>query len=223
MAEDNSGAKYSEVRDHRHLVAARRQKPKKRGEAGRRGGDGPVPEEGVAAHCCLLRPGLYNEHGIPVCIGSKVMDYLGTGEDGSHQFRCPAGGCHLKEKMDWSRYCDFESAEKSRGTLLKIMGVIHRASTEWKRLFRMRPAVERWFSSAKHSRLLDQHQYLGLERGKPARKNVTVGLPADLLGTAEGRGLRGDAADAHQPAKSPAGNGTQSRSGVRGVPTLSAA
>ena len=146
------------------------------------------------------------------------MDYLGTGEDGSHQFRCPAGGCHLKEKMDWSRYCDFESAEKPRGTLLKIMGVIHRASAEWKRLFRMRPAVERWFSSAKHSRLLDQHQYLGLERGKPARKNVTVGLPADLLGPAEGRGLCGHAADAHKAAEAAGtGGGTQRDAGVRGL------
>ena len=37
-----------EVRDHRRLAAARREEPKKRGEAVQRGGDGPVPEDEVA-------------------------------------------------------------------------------------------------------------------------------------------------------------------------------
>ena len=34
--------------NHRRLAAARRQGPRERGEAGRCGGDGPVPEEGLA-------------------------------------------------------------------------------------------------------------------------------------------------------------------------------
>ena len=135
-----------------------------------------------------LYEGIYNEKGIPLCIGGQVMDYLGTEEDGSHRFRCPEGGCHLKDKMDWSRYCDFDFAEKPKGKLLRIMGIIHRASPEWKRLFKLRPTVERWFSSAKRSRLLDQHQYLGQDR-------VSLHAKMSLLGyllTSWGRLKAGD-------------------------------
>ena len=38
-----------EIRDHRRLAAARRQEPCEWGETGRRDGNGPVPEEGVAS------------------------------------------------------------------------------------------------------------------------------------------------------------------------------
>ena len=71
-----------------------------------------------------LYEGLYNKNGIPICIGGQVMDYMGTEEDGSHRFRCPAGGCHLKDKMGCSRYCDFDFAEKTKGKLLRKMGPV---------------------------------------------------------------------------------------------------
>ena len=44
------------------------------------------------------------------------------------------------------------------------MGTIHRSSLEWKGLYNMRPVIERYFSSAKRSRLLDTHKCLNLER-----------------------------------------------------------
>ena len=74
------------------------------------------------------------------------------------------------------------------GKRLRTMGIIHRASPEWKRLFKMRPTVERWFSSAKHSRLLDRHQYLGQDR-------VSLHARMSLLGyllTSWGRLKAGD-------------------------------
>ena len=37
---------------------------------------------------------------------------MGTGEDGAHHFRCPPEGCHLKNKLNWSRYCHDEHSEK---------------------------------------------------------------------------------------------------------------
>ena len=111
-----------------------------------------------------LYEGLYNEMGLPVCIGGKAMDFLGTEPDGRHLFRCPEGGCHLKGKTNWSRYCDFDHAEKPEGTKLRIMGTLHRASEEWKRIFKRRPSIERYFSSNKHSRLLDKHQFIGQKR-----------------------------------------------------------
>ena len=100
----------------------------------------------------------------------------------------PGEGCHLKGRLDWSRYCDFEYSEKTEGTRLRIMGILHRASEEWKRLFRKRPSIERYFASSKRSRLLDQHQFLGLERVGLHAKMSTLGY----LLTAWGRLMAND-------------------------------
>ncbi len=135
-----------------------------------------------------LYGGLYDEKGLPVCFGGQSMDFLETSPDGKHRFRCPDGGCHLKGRTDWSRYCDFEYAEKPEGKLLRIMGTVHRASAEWKRLFKKRTSIERYFASAKHSRLLDRHQFLGRER---VRLHATMSVLAYLL-TALGRLRAGD-------------------------------
>ena len=40
------------------------------------------------------------------------------------------------------------------------MGLLPRCSVEWKAEYKKRPSEERYFSSAKHSRLLDTHRYL---------------------------------------------------------------
>ena len=134
-----------------------------------------------------LYEGLYNEKGLPVCIGDKAMEFLGTGPDGKHRFGCPEGGCHLKGRTGWSRYCDFQHAEKPEGTKLRIMGILHRASEEWKKIFKRRPAIERYFSSDKHSRLLNKHQYLGQKRVSLNARMATL----SYLLTAWGR-LRAD-------------------------------
>ena len=134
-----------------------------------------------------LYEGIYSVKGLPVCIGGKEMDFVETGEDGQHRFRCPGEGCHLKGRTDWSRYCDFDYAERPEGTKLRIMGVIHRASEEWKSIFKKRTSIERYFSSAKHSRLLDKHQCLGQQRVSLQAKLSTL----SYLLTAWGR-LRAD-------------------------------
>ncbi len=77
-------------------------------------------------------------------------------------FRCPGGGCALKHKVDWSRYCDYEVWEKPEGKLLRIIGILPRFTAEWKRIYRMRTSIERYYRSGKHSRLLNQHQYMGI-------------------------------------------------------------
>ncbi len=135
-----------------------------------------------------LYEGLYNEKGLPVCFGGQTMDFLETDPEGKHRFRCPDGGCHLKGRTDWSRYCDFEYSEKPEGKRLRIMGTLHRASAEWKGLFRKRTSIERWFASAKHSRLLDRHQFLGQKR---VSLHATMSVLAYLL-TALGRLRAGD-------------------------------
>ena len=135
-----------------------------------------------------LHEGLYNEKGLPVCIGGQVMEFVETGEDGKHRFRCPPEGCRLKGRMDWSRYCDFDYAEKPNGKRLRIMGIVHRASSMWKEIYKKRTSIERHFSSVKHSRLLDKHQYLGLERvGLHARMSTLT-----YMMTVWGRLMAGD-------------------------------
>ena len=68
------------------------------------------------------------------------------------------------------------------------MGIIHRASEEWKELFKKRTTIERYFASAKHSRLLDRHQFLGQERVSLHARMSTLGY----LLTAWGRLRAGD-------------------------------
>lgn len=104
--------------------------------------------------------GTYTEDGRPVCRGGQPMAWLGMDPDGSHHFRCQAGGCWLKDKVNWSRYCDFEHSEKPEGELLRTIGIIPRFSKLWRKIYRKRGSIERWFSSAKRSRLLDKHQFL---------------------------------------------------------------
>ena len=108
--------------------------------------------------------GLYDEDGRPVCVGGMPMTYLGTDPKGSHHFRCPPGGCRLKNKIDWSRYCNTEHSEKPKGKLLRIMGLVPRSSKLWKKWYKMRTAIERYFSSGKRSRLMDSHRYFRMDK-----------------------------------------------------------
>ena len=121
-----------------------------------------------------LHDGIYTNDGRPTCLGQKPMDYLGTDSDGDHWFRCPNEGCQLRDKVDWSRYCDFELSEQPEGKLLRIMGVIPRFTREWQEIYRKRSSIERYFSSSKHSRLLNQHQHRGLDRVSTHVKMATL-------------------------------------------------
>ena len=106
-----------------------------------------------------LYDGIHDVKGRPTCVGGKSMEYLGTDPERGHLFRCPEQGCHLKGKVNFSRYCDTECYEKPEGSLLRIVGVVPRCSQEWKILYSLRTWIERYFSSAKHSRLMDKHRY----------------------------------------------------------------
>ena len=102
---------------------------------------------------------IYDVQGRPTCVGGKSMEYLGTDPDDGHLFRCPEAGCHLKEQIGFTRYCDTECHERPEGPLLRIVGLVPRCSQEWKDLYALRTGIERYFSSAKHSRLMDEHRY----------------------------------------------------------------
>ena len=51
---------------------------------------------------------------------------------------------------------------KPEGRLLRIVGLLPRCSEAWKIEYKKRPTVERYFSSDKHSRLMDQHHYFNI-------------------------------------------------------------
>ena len=111
-----------------------------------------------------LFDGTYTKDGRPLCLGGKPMSWLGRDPDGAHHFRCPPGGCPLKNKVDWSRYCNSEHSEKPEGRLLRIMGIVPRFSKAWRKIYKKRTEIERWFSSAKRSRLFDSHQLLRVDK-----------------------------------------------------------
>ena len=103
--------------------------------------------------------------GAPVCLGGKAMKYVRTDpETGHHLFRCPAKGCKLKaEGTKAIKHCDDQVWENPADNL-RIVGIIARQSKEWDRQYDKRQSVERWFNSAKHSRLLDTHRQLSMAR-----------------------------------------------------------
>ncbi len=108
--------------------------------------------------------GIYDADGRPTCVGGKSMEYVETDPEQGHLFGCPAEGCHLKDSVQFTRHCDYAHYEKTEGRLLRIVGLLPRCSDEWKAEYKKRPIIERHFSSAKHSRLLDTHRYLNIQK-----------------------------------------------------------
>ena len=108
--------------------------------------------------------GIYEADGRPTCVGGKPMQYVETDADQGHLFKCPSEGCHLKGKVHFTRYCDSEHYEKPEGRLLRIVGLLPRCSEEWKAKYKLRTVIERYFSSAKHSRLMNVHRYLNISK-----------------------------------------------------------
>ena len=113
-----------------------------------------------------LYDGIYVEDGRPTCIGGVPMEYVETDPEKGHLFRCPSEGCSLKEKVQFTRHCDYAHYEKPEGKLLRIVGLLPRCSEEWNAEYKKRPTVERYFSSDKHSRLLGTHRCLNEQRVK---------------------------------------------------------
>ena len=111
-----------------------------------------------------LYEGIYVANGRPTCVGGKPMEYVSTDRKQGHLFQCPAGGCHLKDKVLATGFCKDSHYEKPEGKLLRIVGLLPRCSDAYKIEYKKRTVIERGFSSQKHSRLLDQHRYVGIDR-----------------------------------------------------------
>ena len=131
----------------------------------------------------------YSLKGKPRCIGGQDMEFLGTDRKKGHRFRCPEGGCHLRDVVRFSRYCDSEIYERPRtAEELRKVGQFARANPRWQKVYDKRGSVERLFGLAKQARLLDTHWYLGIQR-------VTMHVALSLLaytGTMLAHAVRGE-------------------------------
>ena len=85
-----------------------------------------------------------------------------TDPEQGHLFRCPAEGCHLKDTVHFTRYCNDEHYEKPEAKLLRIVGLLPRCTDTWKTEYKKRPIIERFIGSGKHSRLMNQHRYFNI-------------------------------------------------------------
>ena len=123
------------------------------------------------------KSGRIDAGGHPSCIGRQPMRYIRTDRGKGHLFRCDpeAGdGCPLRNSAPWLGVrCVDEQYENWKGDNLRRIGKLARASKRWARLYRMRPTVERMFSSLKRSRLLDDHRCFNIKR---VRLHVALSL-----------------------------------------------
>jgi len=101
-----------------------------------------------------------NSDGYPVCTGGRLMEYVGSDPERGHLFICAKGGCRLNKRTLFPLYCEGETWVKPEGKALRVIGKIPRFTKRWKELYRLRQTVERFFSSAKRSRLLNVQKYL---------------------------------------------------------------
>ena len=110
--------------------------------------------------------GIYSREGIPTCDEKTEMEYVLTDpETGKHLYRCPAKGCVLKSRSSGAvRYCDITDHWEDPKDNLRVISVVARASPLWKELYKLRTVIERWFSSAKRSRLLNGSMYLTMNK-----------------------------------------------------------
>ena len=113
-----------------------------------------------------LHDGIYSTMGVPTCDGRTAMEYVLTDpESGRHLYRCPAKGCRLKRRSSGAvRYCDTTDHWEDPRDNLRVISVVARKSRQWKELYRLRPSIERYFSSGKRSRLLHGSMYLTMDK-----------------------------------------------------------
>ena len=107
-----------------------------------------------------LVDGVYTYDGVPTCIGQVPMEYVRSDPRKGWLYRC--AGCHLKDSTRGGiTHCDSEVWEDPTANI-RLFGAVRRRSPEWKRLYRMRQAIERVFKSLKESRRLERHCVRGL-------------------------------------------------------------
>ncbi len=106
--------------------------------------------------------GIYTHEGVPTCLGMLPMDYVRSDPERGHLYRCPHGGCRLKNRQGVV-YCKDEYWVNHKDNP-RLFGPIRRGSQEWKALYRQRQSIERVFKSLKQSRRLEDHCTRGIQK-----------------------------------------------------------
>ncbi len=142
-----------------------------------------------------LHDGIYTTLGEPTCMGKQAMEYVHTDpQTGHHLYRCPPAGCdRATQKHMFLPNCG-DSHWENPDDNLRVIGVVARASPEWKEMYKQRQVIERGFSSLKRSRLLDKHQYM---TQKKLRAHVALSV-LTYTATMLARVLAGDTARIRQ-------------------------
>ena len=128
-----------------------------------------------------LYDGTYTEGGFPLCLGNVPIQFIGSDLERGHLFRCPEGGCSLKDKK-FPVHCQDYDWEMPVGKILRIIGVIPRFTREWKELYKLRQAIERFFGSAKRSRLLNKQRCLSMNKVRMHAQLSLLSYSATMLG-----------------------------------------
>ena len=119
---------------------------------------------------------VFDQDGALTCDDETPMQYLRTEfveDEVYHLFSCPFMGCGLKERSNGAKaYCQFQFRVKvTNENVRAVGGLVARASAGYRRKYNKRPSIERVFSAAKETRLLDTHRYI-----KPSKILLHVGL-----------------------------------------------
>ena len=111
-----------------------------------------------------LYHGLYNEQGVPICLGKVPMEYVATTDKGHHLYRCRKDGCQLPTHRKGSvRHCDtFYLQDPTED--IRLFGSIRRDGPKWRKLYGKRWRVEQLFKSMKESRRLEAHCVRGYKQ-----------------------------------------------------------
>ena len=71
-----------------------------------------------------LQDGIYTQEGIPTCIGNVPMEYVRSDPEKGHLYRCPAGGCALKNRKGVLGTAKTRIWERPQGQSRGSFGVI---------------------------------------------------------------------------------------------------
>ena len=138
-----------------------------------------------------LHDGVYDAMGAPTCLGGRAMVYVRTdAETGKHLYQCPTEGCKKFKKGEGKSIfarCSDSHWENPQDNL-RVIGVVPRRSQLWRDLYRKRQGIERFFGSAKRSRLLNKNQYVTIQK---LRTHVALSL-LTYIATMYGRVKAGD-------------------------------
>ena len=101
-----------------------------------------------------------------MCDGETPMKCVLTNPiTGRHPFHCRTGGCSLQARISGAvRYCDTMEHWEDPVENLSVIGSVSCANRLFKELYKFQKEVDRCFGNMKQSRLLGDHQYLGIAK-----------------------------------------------------------